>query len=149
LATLGYPGFSHIKRSKPKNPAVVLLSALKAENREARAVEALPWVVLTFPDMDWPELIKSAKVNDLQNRLGFVTAIACEVAESNGEATTVERLRRHEAELERSMLVREDTLCNERMTNAERQWLSANRPEMARHWRLLTSLSPEHLNHYD
>ncbi len=149
LATLGYPGFSHLKKSEPKNPAVVLLSALKADNREARAVEALPWVVLTFPDMDWPQLIKAAKVNDLQNRLGFVTAVAREVAESRSDAATAVRLRSFKTELENSMLAREGTLCNERMTQAERRWLADNRPETAKRWRLLTDLSPRYLDHYE
>ena len=149
LATLGYPGYSHMKRSKPKHPAVVLLSALKGDKRLARDVEALLWVVLAFPEMDWPELIKAAKVNDLQNRLGFVTAVACEIAELKGDATTAAKLCQHEAELERSMLLREETLCNERMTNAERKWLVTNRPESAKHWRLLTDLSHRSLQHYD
>ena len=149
LATLGYPGFSHLERSTPKNPAVVLLSALKADNREARDVEALPWVVLTFPDMNWSELVKAAKVNDLQNRLGLVTTVARQIAEARGDLKTATKLKSVETELENSMLVRESTLCNDRMTNAERTWLATHRPEEAKHWRLLTDLSPRSLDHYD
>ena len=149
LATLGYPGFAHLKKSTPKNPAMVLLSALKADNREARDVEALPWVVLTFPDMNWASVVKAAKVNDLQNRLGFVTNVARQMAVLRNDKTTAARLSRLEAELEPSMLVREGTLCNERMTNAERKWLATNRPDAAKHWRLLTDLSPRSLDHYD
>ena len=149
LATLGYPGFAHLKKSTQKNPAVVLLSALKADNREARDVEALPWVVLTFPDMNWASVVKAAKVNDLQNRLGLVTTVARQIAETTGHLKTAAKLKTHEAELERSMLVREGTLCNDRMTSAERKWLATNRPEEAKHWRLLTDLSPRYLDHYD
>ncbi|MGH9946193.1 MAG: helix-turn-helix domain-containing protein [Pyrinomonadaceae bacterium] len=149
LATLGYPGFSYLKKSRPKNPAVVLLSALRADNREVRDVEALPWVVLTFPDMDWPELIKAAKVHDLQNRLGFVTNVARQMAELRNDTATAAKLSSLESELEPSKLVREGTLCNDRMTNAERKWLATNRPKTAKHWRLLTDLSPRSLDHYD
>jgi transcriptional regulator with XRE-family HTH domain len=42
LATLGYGGFSYLKKSHPKNPATVLFSALNSPKREARLVEALP-----------------------------------------------------------------------------------------------------------
>lgn len=148
LATLGYPGFSHLKKSTPKHPAVVLLSALKADNREARDVEALPWVVLTFPDMNWAALVKAAKVNDLQNRLGLVTTVARQIAEASGDLKTAAKLKVHETELEHSMLVREGTLCNDRMTNAERKWLATSRPDEAKHWRLLTDFSPR-LENYD
>ncbi len=147
LTALGYKGFSYLKPSPKKNPAVVLLSALKSDNREARLVEALPWLVLTFPNMDWNELIKAAKVNDLQNRLGFVASVARSMAELAGDKKTAVKLKRRESELERSLLFHEDTLCNASMTNAERKWLTAHRSEAARHWRLLTNLSPESLNY--
>ena len=147
LAALGYKGFSHLKPTRPKNPVTVLVSALNADNRDARLVEALPWVLLNFADMKWDELVRVAKTNDLQNRLGFVTTVARQVAESKGDKNTATKLKRHEAELERSLLFREETLCNESMTNAERKWLAAERPETARHWRLLTNLSPEHLSY--
>jgi hypothetical protein len=91
--------------------------------------------------------VKAAKVNDLQNRLGFITGVARRIAESKGDLKTALKLKRHEAELERSLLVREDTLCNDTMTNAERKWLEIHRPEEARHWRLVTNLSPEHLRY--
>jgi transcriptional regulator with XRE-family HTH domain len=148
LGALGYTGFAYLKRSRPKNPAVVLFSALNYDKREARLVEALPWVVLTYPDLDWKELVRAVKVNDLQNRLGFVTNVARRVAESKGSTKTAVKLYRLEMNLEPSMLAREDTLCNESMTNAEREWLSTNRSEAAVHWRLLTNLSPDQLSHY-
>lgn len=148
LAALGYPGFSHWKPSRPKNPADVLLSALKANKRDARLMEALPWLVLKFPDMKWSEVMRTARMYDLQNRLGFVVSVASGMAENRHDKATGAALRRREAELERSMLVRESTLCNETMTNAERSWLVDNRPASAKHWRILTSLSPE-LARYD
>jgi hypothetical protein len=47
--------------------------------------------------------------------------------------------------LERSRLVREDTLCHDSMTQAERKWLRQNRPPDAEHWNLLTDLDVRHL----
>jgi hypothetical protein len=59
----------------------------------------------------------------------------------------VKLLRDQEAALERSRLAREETLCHDSLTQAERRWLRSNRSEEARHWNLLTDLSPEHLSH--
>ncbi len=145
LADLGYPGFAHLKRKRllRKNPADVLISALNAPQRDARIMEALPWLVLAYPDMRWKEVIKASKVNDLQNRLGFVVSLARELAESRGETERAAKLRAAENTLEVSRLAREDTLCNEKMTNVERKWLKNHRPRTAKHWRILTSLSPQ------
>src|ERR1044072_9411287 len=72
LAALGYPGFSHLKSRRKKNPAEVLLAALSAQDLNSRLTEALPWILLKYPDLDWQSLVKEVKVRDLQNRLGFV-----------------------------------------------------------------------------
>lgn len=146
LATLGYIGFSHWKRSGHKNPADVLLSALHADRRDARLVEALPWLLFTFPDLEWNDVVMTAKAYDLQNRLGFVTEVAKRMAEKHGDQATARKLETVEARLESSRLVKEDTLCKETMTRAERDWLKTKRPEAAKHWNLLTDLSPQHLN---
>ena len=145
LADLGYLGFSHLKRTRRrrKNPADVLLSALNAPTRDARLVEALPWLVLSFPDLKWNEVSRVARMHDLQNRLGYVVSVARGLAERRRDEATAAVLKHREAELARSMLAREDTLCNDTMTNAERRWLTTNRPQNAKHWRILTSLSPK------
>lgn len=146
LAALGYPGLAYLKRrQQKKNPAEVLLSALSAENLDSRLVEALPWVVWAFPELDWGWLARGAKVNDLQNRLGFVTNVARRVAERKGEVARAHCLLAQENLIERSRLAREDTLCHASMTESEKRWLREYRPEEARHWSLLTDLSPEHL----
>jgi transcriptional regulator with XRE-family HTH domain len=149
LADLGYTGFSHLKRvrARRKNPADVLLRALNSRKRDARLVEALPWVVLEFPNMDWKSLVMAAKAYDLQNRLGFITDVARQVADLRNDRETSARLGRWKFLLEHSKLEREDTLCNETMTNAERNWLQTRRPDVAQHWHMLTSLSPNYLNY--
>jgi hypothetical protein len=50
--------------------------------------------------------------------------------------------------LERSRLVREDTLCHESLTETEPRWLRENRPAEARHWNLLTDMKAENLVRY-
>ncbi len=147
LAALGYPGLTYLKSRRKRNPAEVLLSALMAENLETRLAEALPWLVLEHPDLDWEWLVRAAKVNDLQNKLGFVTSVARRLAEKLDKLETVSLLREKELVLEKSRLVREDTLCHDSLTQTERRWLQSNRSDEAKHWNLLTDLSPEHLSH--
>lgn len=147
LAALGYPGFSHFKRGHRANPAQLLFAALRMHDLETRLSEALPWVVWQYPDLDWTWLVAQAKLHDLQNRLGFVVGLAREVAKRKGPAATAEALAEVEQRLEQSRLAREDTLCRESMTQAERRWLRERRPGQAQHWNLLTGLVPEHLSY--
>ena len=147
LASLGYPGFSYLKSRGKKNPAEVLLSALSAKHLESRLVEALPWILLKYPNLDRQSLVSAAKLRDLQNRLGFVTNLARRVAEKRGESGTAQLLRKQEEDLESSRLFLEDTLCNDSLTHAERRWLEKHRPAAARYWRVLSDLSPDHLSH--
>lgn len=148
LASLGYPKLSHLRRRRHgKNPAEVLLSALTAGDLDSRLVEALPWVIVKYPEVDWRWLVAAAKLHDLQNRLGFVTAVACRLAETQGEYEKAALLARRESELVRSRLAREDTLCHDSLTGAERRWLRSHRTPEAKRWNLLTDLSEEHLSH--
>ena len=148
LAALGYPGLSYLgARRRKKNPAEVLLLGLNTADLDSRLIEALPWIVWNFPEMDWRWLTQAAKVHDLQNRLGFVTSIARKVAENHREREKASLLAQRESELERSRLAREDTLCHDSLTKVERHWLRKHRTKEARHWGLLTDLSPEHLSY--
>lgn len=147
LAALGYPGFTHFKPGRPLNPAQLLFAALRMGDLESRVSEALPWVVWHYPDLDWRWLVDQAKLHDLQNRLGFVVSVARQVAERKGPVATAQALATVERRLESSRLAREDTLCRESMTQAERRWLRERRPEHAQHWNLLTGLVPEHLSY--
>lgn len=147
LAALKYPGYSHVAPSRPKNPVQVLIGALGANNLEARLVEALPWVLLKFSDIEWQTLVDAAKLRDLQNRLGFLTALARELAEKSGDSKKAAQLARREKALESSRLVKEDTLCRLPLTNAERRWILQNRSENAAHWNILSDLSAENLSY--
>ena len=148
LAGLGYPGLAYLKPArKKKNPAEVLFAALNCANLESRLTEALPWVVLHYPDLDWSWLVTAAKTQNLQNRLGFVTALARRLVEQGGKGEVGAFLGQQEAVLDRARLVREDTLCHHSLSEAERRWVRENRSAEARHWNLLTDLSPEHLSY--
>lgn len=146
LGALGYPGFTYLKRGPRMNPAQVLLVALRQPNLETRLVEALPWVALHYPNLDWEWLLERAKVKDLQNRLGFVLSLARRLAARKSDAQTAAHLAQLEQRLDRSRLAREDTLCRDSMTAAERRWLASHRPPEALHWNLLTDLDVNHLS---
>lgn len=148
LSNLGYPRFRHLRRPRQValNPAVVLLSALRSERLEPRAAEALPWLVATFPDLDWDWLVPRVKALDLQNRLGFVVTLARQLA-ARMNAASASVLREREALLDRSRLVREDVFGRTTTTEAEKRWLRATRPPEAGHWNVLSSLTAEHLSH--
>src|ERR1019366_3392985 len=47
LASLGYPGFEHLRARQTSNPAEVVLSAVVNRDLDTRLVEALPWVLKT------------------------------------------------------------------------------------------------------
>jgi transcriptional regulator with XRE-family HTH domain len=145
LGALGYPGFSYLRGKSHYNPARLLFLALDQNDLDRRVVEALPWLAYTYPEMDWEWLIRNAKLNDRQNRLGFVVDLAEEVAEKACEASRRRSLSQNKALIERSRLAKEDTLSHESMTQAERKWLRRNRPAKARHWNLLTDLDVRHL----
>jgi transcriptional regulator with XRE-family HTH domain len=147
LAALGYPGFTHFNPGCRVNPAQFLLDALRMHDLEPRLGEALPWVAWRYSDLDWDWLVREAKLHDLQNRLGFVVGLAKQVAERKEQPATAEALAAVERRLEPSRLAREDTLCHDSMTQAERRWLRERRSTQAQHWNLLTSLVPDHLSY--
>lgn len=147
LAGLGYPGFAHL-RPRKTNPAAVVLEALLQKDLETRLAEALPWVLLRYPDLDWPWLVRHAKLEDAQNRLGFLVSVAKSLSVGRPDLETAfTRLSAVEQQLERARLAREDTLCRESMPMAERRWLKENRSPIAQHWNLLTGLTAEHLSY--
>lgn len=145
LGALGYPGFAYLRGKPRRNPAQLLFYALNQSDLDARVVEALPWLTCTYTDMDWEWLARNAKLNDRQNRLGFVVALAEELANNAGDAVRSKKLAEYRVSLDRSRLVREDTLCHDSMTQPERKWLQQNRPSNAGYWNLLTDLDVRHL----
>ncbi|MCX6602431.1 MAG: helix-turn-helix transcriptional regulator [Acidobacteria bacterium] len=140
LSALAYPGFAHVPRcrSRPR-PDTLLLTVLARPDADARVVEALPWLVATFHrQFDFGSLVRQAKLQNLQNRLGFVLQLAA-IDTPNGLLAI--------RELERARLLREDTLCWDSMPAATRAWMRANRTHSAEHWNVLTRLRAEDIHH--
>lgn len=148
LANFGYPGFEHFRNDEPAwNPGQFLVMALSQNNLDRRVAEALPWLVLNYPELNWEWVRREAKVKDLQNRLGFTLALARKLAEGKGRPEAVRGLKQQEEVLHRSLLAKEDTYSNERMTQAERSWLRANRPPEAAAWNVLSDMETNYLTH--
>ncbi len=147
LAGLGYPGFAHLGGKARRNPAEVLLRALNESNLDTRVVEGLPWLVFAYADMDWDWMVPNAKLLDRQNRLGFVTLLASQLAAQSTEPNRSRKLTEYVDVLDRSRLAKEDTLCRDALTEAERKWLRLNRSPEAAHWNLLTDMKVENLPH--
>ncbi|MEZ5402109.1 MAG: helix-turn-helix transcriptional regulator [Bryobacteraceae bacterium] len=144
LSFLAYPGFAYWKRAaKPMNPALVVATALANEDLDVRLVEALPWVLAGFPDLDREWLTAQCRLLNLQNRLGYVVCLALTLAKPDAEAALADTL----TGLERSRLAAEGTLCRESMSSAERDWVREHRPAAAAHWNLLTTLTADQLTH--
>lgn len=147
LGALGYPRFSYLASSRYlENPAALVLTALQQEQLEPRLTEALPWLLLHYPTLNWQWLVDEAKRRNLQNRLGFLVSLAKELAEKNDAADVVETLARWERELEDARLAKVDVLAR-RLTAAERQYFQAHRSPAAAHWNLLTGLTADTLQH--
>jgi len=136
LSRLGYPGFAHVKpaRRKPR-PDVFLLSVLAQPDVDARVVEALPWLVREYAGrfhFSW--MIRQAKLQNLQNRLGFTLQMA-------GVETPA--LKSAIDELEQARLLKESTLCWDSMRDSTRKWIRLNRSPSAAHWNIVSTLVPE------
>jgi transcriptional regulator with XRE-family HTH domain len=145
LAGLGYPKFSHLKKTKNVNPATVLMSALAEDELDSRIVEALPWLVFNYSDMDWARVINSAKLSDAQNRLGFLLSLAFDLAKRSKDENKTILFKELLSTLDSSRLVQNDSFRRKSLTDSEKAWLRKNRPKNARHWRVLSNLSSRHL----
>lgn len=147
LGALGYPRFAYLaERRNVMNPATVVLAALEAPEVPARVVEALPWVLATFPNLDWNWLVDRARLANRQNRLGYLVMLASQVAEWSANATAVVKLADVLRRVEEARLVKEDTLGRE-LTEVEKRDVRQHRPPAAAHWNLLTNLRAEDLRY--
>ncbi len=139
LSALGYPGFAHVAPARPKpSPDHLLLSVLARPDADARIVEGLPWLVRQYArqmDLNW--LVRQAKLQNLQNRLGFLLQVA---GVQTQEVLSAVR------ELDRARLLQEATLCWDSMPAPTREWMRANRTTLAQHWNVLTRLQPEDIH---
>ena len=144
FGAVGYPGYAYLK-GQPRNPAELLFDALDRRDLDARLVEALPWLPLQYPNMDWDWLTTQAKINNRQNRLGFVVALASKVARKNANRDVAERLSEVLKTLEEARLAKTDTLCQESWPPSQRKFAHQQRSALAAHWKLDTRLTEEDL----
>jgi transcriptional regulator with XRE-family HTH domain len=150
LSVLGYPGFAYLRsRVARMNPGEVLLAALAQDELDPRLVEALPWLVLEYWDMDTGWLVEEACRFTLQNSLGFVVSLARRLSEAkqspNPNRTMTLTMR--EEQLYGKRLARESTFLRDLRTDAEKVWVMQNRGEDAKRWNLLTDWRPEHFSY--
>lgn len=140
LAALGYPPFAHWRKSaQVMNPALAVVSSLAHADLDVRLVEALPWVLSEFMDIDAGWLAAQSRLLNVQNRLGYLVTLADAV----GALTP--HLAQLLSGLKASKLAGEGTLCRDSMPRAEREWIRKHRPAPAEDWRLLTTLTREQL----
>ena len=128
--------------ARASNPAEVVLNAVVKPDLDTRLVEALPWLLRTYSGLNWDWLRDRAKLNNAQNRLGYLVHLAGKTARETPARAV---LARWEEELEPARLAQEGTLCRDSMPERERVWLRTNRPDAAAHWNLLTGMTAEQL----
>ena len=147
LGALGYPRFSYLASfGSVENPAALVLTAVQQDQLEPRLTEALPWLLLHHPTLNWSWLVNEAKCRNLQNRLGFLVSLAKELAGKERASDVVETLAHWERELEDARLAKVDTLARQ-LTAAERRYFQSHRSSAAAHWNLLTGLTADTLQH--
>jgi hypothetical protein len=146
LGALGYPQFSYLKKKKPSAPGKLLFDALDESELDSRIAEGLPWLARTSVDMDWDWLVQNAKLHRRQNRLGFVLALALDLARAKNENERMSKLRWQLEKLESIRLTEEDTFSHDSMTKAERVWLREHRSPVAAHWNILSDMKAENLD---
>ena len=144
LAALGYPGFGYL-HGPLRNPAEVLFNALNRANLDARIVEALPWLPMQFPNMNWEWLVTQAKLHNRQNRLGFVLSLAARIARVKAQRPVAKILYRVVEALKDARLAKNDTLCQEAWPPSQRQYAHAKRSRLASYWKLDTRLTERDL----
>lgn len=148
LAALGYPKFSHLKKNKKlkkTNPAAVLIAALQTDDLGSRTVEALPWLIFNFAEMNWEVIVKEAKLSDAQNKLGFLISLAHEKAVRSKSENQKQIFKELLLKLEKSKLYKEDSFKRNLITKTEHNWLKKNRSKHARVWRVLTDMTADNL----
>ena len=147
LGTLGYPDFSYLKATMTPKPDEVLLDALGEPDLDARVLEGLPWLALTYMDMDWDWLVQNAKC--ISGKTGWVSWSPWRVNWRKGKNDRhgSTKLRQCLDILERARLSQEDTFCHDSMTQTERAWVREHRSPTAARWNLLTDMKAEQLSY--
>lgn len=141
FSALGYPGFAHIEPTRPApEPGVVLINALSQPTLDARVTEALPWLTRHYAgQLDWPWLVRHAKLRNLQNRMGFLLQL---VTASDSRLHQNSAMNQAKEELDKARLLAEATFCWDSMPDATRKWMREHRSAEAAHWNIVTRMQP-------
>jgi len=153
IAALGYPRlrnlFTEMEAEYHHDPAIVLVAALACNNLDPRTIEALPWLALRFPDMDWQWIVRESKSRKTQNRLGFTVTLALRIgAASRTDDELLQRLSAIEEQLFEIRLDKEDTFC-QKLLAGEKETLREARPREAGLWNLLTDVAADDISYFD
>ena len=108
--------------------------------RTARLVAGLPWLAVEYVDLDWSWVLTEARLANLQNRVGFMLALARQLAVRLEKPRVERRLAAVEGRFDAARLAREDTFSTA-LTAAETAWVRKTRSTQARHWKVVTDLS--------
>jgi hypothetical protein len=112
---------------------------------DARTAEALPWVARRYAcEIEWPRLVRQAKLRDLQNRLGFLLDTALALP---GEPAPPALMVQARDDLAKARLVAETTFCWDSMPPPTRRWMREHRSKQAAYWNVLTRMRPEDLSY--
>jgi hypothetical protein len=148
LGALGYPGFlslfSELEAEEGHDPAVVLMAALACDRLDDAVVEALPWLVLRYENLDWHWLLAEARRRGVQNRLGFVVSLAVRAAAGSLGMERLTRLAAIEEELFACRLPKQETRWL-RVPPARRQFVAARRSAEAAQWGVSSCLRPDEI----
>jgi len=159
LAVLGYPGFAYLtpylkfeaNDEGAFDPSALILWAVVQDILDVRLIEGLPWLIAAYAvKIDWKRLINDAQKHSVQNRLGYLTWLALQLAESKQSLSHAEARRLLKESLLRLQEVRqfqEQTLMEEWSGPVLRAWLRVNRPREALEWHVLTTLTASDLQH--
>jgi transcriptional regulator with XRE-family HTH domain len=146
LGALEYPAYAHLS-GELRNPAEILFDALDRADLDARVVEALPWLPLQYPNMNWDWLVSQAKQHNRQNRLGFVVGLAARAALLRGWPSVARNLHRVLSVLREARLAKSDTLCQESWPQSQRQYARLKRSKLAAFWNLDSRLTEKDLSY--
>lgn len=149
LGALGYPAFvslfSEMEAEEGHDPSVVLMAALACDRLEEPVVEALPWLVLRYEHLDWDWLVREARRRGVQNRLGFVVALALRAGAAGAlDMARLTRLAAVEEELYACRLPGEDARWPAGAP-ARRGQARGGRSAEAEQWGLFSRLQPQQL----
>ncbi len=120
------------------------MAALACDRLDEIVVEALPWLVLRYDNLDWQWLLAEARRRGVQNRLGFVVSLAVRAAAGSLGMDRLTRLAAIEEDLFACRLPKQETRWL-RMPPARRQSAAARSSQEAAQWGVPSSLRPDEI----